>query len=326
MNVLSRFVLHNLLPALLAGGIAWLAVQAGLQLFRIRQGKYRICLLFAPLLKSTLVLLGLQQVLPWPAEVFGPWHVEALPAATVTPRFVAVAGVAILARSLLIQRARRAAVADAMPPRPGDRRLVTALQQAIVGYQTQSRMQCPGCEPEPAQPTLMVTDGPLHSPLVITDRSPTIVFPSALAQRLDDQELTGAMAHELAHLQLRRPLNCFSSEWLRRFVAINPFAVLMAAQLRREEEKACDDLAVAATGDPEGYAQMLLRSYRYAHGTKRPLAGALQALPQLMGLRPALSERIERLIEGASPQESTALQTAAFVAFWILIFNTLFRV
>ena len=62
---------------------------------------------------------------------------------------------------------------------------------------------------------------------------------------VDDAELEGALAHEMAHFRLRRPAYC-SSELFRTLAVLNPLSVLLADYFQREEEKACDDIAVAA--------------------------------------------------------------------------------
>lgn len=326
MNLLAQFALHNLLPAMVAGAVSWLAIYAGIEVLGIRHGKLRLCLLTAPLIKSTLVLLGMHQVLPWPDEIFGAWHAQALPSSTVLPPFLVATGLALAGRGYYAARARRVALGRAVAPLGGEGRLAAALDTVMTGYKrNQARIsaRC-GCEFAPQRPELRIADASVHSPLIVTDGRPTIVFPKPLVARLSEHELQGALAHEVAHLQVRAPLGCFSSEWIRALVAVNPMAGLMASQLEREEEKACDDIAVAAIGDPDAYAGMLLKSYRFANETSRPLAGALQYLPQLLGVKPALSERIERLIDGPAPQTGMGMQYAAFALLWSAVVSVFF--
>ena len=130
------------------------------------------------------------------------------------------------------------------------------------------------------------------------------------------------MAHEVAHLAVRAPFPC-SIEHVRGFATINPMAALMAAQLDREEEKACDDLATIALGGSDIYAEMLLKSYRFASGSVTPLMGRLQYVPQLLGIKPMLSERIERLLEAPMRAPSLRLQFFSACLLWggvILVF------
>ena len=323
--VVTQFLLYNLLPAFAAGLIAWLLIYAGVQLFRIRHGKLRLCLLVAPLVKSTLVMLGLSMAFPWPRELFGGWLNQALPTRVLLPVFIVVAGVAVIGRGSLVARSRRTALAHAVPARAGEARVGEALDRVMAAFRRREPAYAQfNCEPEPARPDLKVTDAPLHSPLIVTEGRPTIVFPAALIPRLDDHELDGALAHEVAHLRVRNTLPCLASEVCRGLVAVNPMAALMASQLHREEEKACDDLAVGATGDPDVYAGMLLKSYRFASERSWPLVAKLQYVPQLLGMKPMLSERVERLVEGPSPQASMGWQYLWFSLLWIVVVQLFF--
>ena len=326
MNAIQQYALYNLLPALVGGAIAWAAIGSAIYLLGVRHGKLRLCLLSVPLLKSTLLLLGVGLVLPWPRDVFGTWHAQALSPTRVFPFFLLFTGAAIAARTLLAARARRQALAGATAAESSSPRLSKALDEVI--QETHQRRQiiidrC-GFAPKLARPDLLVATSPLSSPLIVTDEAPTIVFPANLIDRLSDQELRGALAHELAHLELRTPFSCFSSASVQSLAVANPLASIMAGQLYREEEKACDDMAVAATGDPETYAGMLLKAYRFAHPRGGSMTATLQYVPQLLGLRPMLAERIERLMGDETPGERMGWQYAGFAAIWIGIVAVFF--
>lgn len=324
MNAASQFLLNNLLPAIVAGCLAWAFVHLAVYLFGIRHGKLRLCLYLAPLLKSTLVLLGLGTVLPWPRDIFATWASQATPAQTVLPIFLVLTGLVLLTRNRLAARARRQLVAGA---RPADEegRLASALDRVMSAYRDNEHRIQARCqiEPLPHRPELLVHEGTLHTPAVVTAGGPVVVFPSRLLERLDAAELEAALAHEVAHVYLRQPTNCFTSETVRMLATLNPFAGVMASQLQREEEKACDDIAVDIVGDPEGYAAMLLRSYRYAAATAGPLAGGLQYVHQLLGVRPVLSERVEHLM-ARDETYRPARQRLGFAVTWILLIVVFF--
>ena len=326
MTALQQFAANNLLPALVGGVIAWASIGSAVHLLGVRNGKLRLCLLSAPLLKSTLLLLGIGLVLPWPRDVFGTWHAQSLDAAAVLPLFLVVTGAAIIARALMTARTRRDVLAGAADASSASPRLATALDEVMreVRRRRQIIVDRCGCEPRLARPDLLVSSGKTHSPLVVADNSPTIVFPAGLIDRLTDEELRGALAHELAHLELRTPFSCFSSATLQSFAIANPMAAIMAGQLQREEEKACDDMAVATTGDAETYAGMLLKAYRFAHSATGSVSRTLQYVPQLLGLRSMLAERIERLMADVSPAEKIGWQYAGFVFIWIGIVAVFF--
>lgn len=324
MSVVGQFLLNNLLPALLAGSMAWALVHLAVNALAIRHGKLRLCLYMAPLLKSTLVLLGLATVLAWPRDVFGPWAARAVEPEIVLPWFVLLTGAGLLARRSLALRSQRDLVASAYAAEPGGR-LSAALDAALDAYQTGAPRIQAYCSLDrlPHRPRLLIRDRGLRSPAVITAGDPTIVFPRRLVDRLDDAGLRAAIAHELAHVYLQQPGSCFSAETVRVFTALNPFAGLIAAQLHREEEKACDDVAVDVVGDPDGYAAMLLESYRFAAGTAGGLLARVQFVPQLLGVRPMLSERVEHLM-ARSADPGTGRQRLAFAFTWVLLIGLFF--
>ena len=174
MNAIQQFALYNLLPALVGGAIAWAAIGSAIYLLGVRHGKLRLCLLSVPLLKSTLLLLGVGLVLPWPRDVFGTWHAQALGPTRVFPFFLLFTGAAIAARTLLATRARRQALAGAAAAESSSPRLSKALDEVM--QETHRRRQiiidrC-GFAPKLARPDLLVATSPLSSPLIVTDEAP----------------------------------------------------------------------------------------------------------------------------------------------------------
>ncbi len=318
MSVASQFLLNNVLPALVAGSLTWAFVHLAVHVFRIQHGKLRLCLYLAPLLKSTLVLLGLALVVAWPRQVFGDWARQAVPTQTVLPVFILLTGIAVLVRWALARRAQGALLTGATPV-PEDGRLAAALDEVMALYRANAERIRARCRFEglPQRPRLL-TQTNLASPAVIVEGDPAIVFPSNLLARLGDAELRGALAHELAHIYLRQPGNCFSSEGVRVFSTLNPFAGVIAAQLHREEEKACDDVAVDVLGGPETYAGMLMKTYRYAAASRTELTRRLQFVPQLLGVRPMLSERVEHLME-RDTQLGWMRQRCGFAVTWLML-------
>ena len=62
---------------------------------------------------------------------------------------------------------------------------------------------------------------------------------------------------------------------------------------------------------------MLLKSYRFATESSAPLTQRLQFAPQLLGFKPMLSERVERLLGEIGPDARMARQYAGFTVLWI---------
>lgn len=322
IDLLQGFLLYNLLPAVLAGMITWLLVYAALSVFQVEYGTLRLSLLAAPLVKSLLVLFGIGLVLPWPRPVFAAWHARALSFSTVLPIVLIWGGAALILRTLLVRRARRLALQGAKPVGKSAPRLAASIDRVHAAYRRcpqkmvgRSGLACCVNVKMP-QPRLLVSNRGLRSPTILTSESrPVIIFPRDLVERLSDDELDRALAHEYAHFLLRSHCGVSSTN-LRRIVPINPIASLVAALLVREEEKACDDMAVAALGKPDVYADMLLKSYRFSAAHAGPLMDRVQVLPQLLGVRPMITERVERQLGDRPPQSRFAAQMAATCLLW----------
>lgn len=326
MSALAQFGRYNLLPAIAGGVLVWMLVAVGAYALGIRHGKLRLCLFAAPLIKSTLLLLGIGLLLPWPRSVADTWHGQVVAPSRVLPFFMLFTGAAIMLQSFVSSRSRRAAMAAAIPAETASPRLSAALDEVMVRLE-QCRavlIECCGYEPRLQRPQLLVAGPAVHTPLIATDDPPAIVFPGGLIDRLSDTELRGALAHEVAHLQLRARFSCFSSMSLQSLAIANPLATMMASRLLSEEEKACDDVAVAATGDPESYAAMLLKAYRFARTSPTAAPGKLRYLPSLLGLKPMLTERVERLVGAAPASGGMGMQYAGFAVLWMAVIALFF--
>ncbi len=330
MEIALRFLVFNLLLSLAAGWLAWLAVYAVVRLLHIRSSAQSFCFFSLPLLKSLLILMGLGLAFPWPAAWFGRWHDLALPPGE-SLLILAAWGVAIsLFYLYILRRARQAALQEAQPARKAAPRLEAVYARVLEDFQ---RLPCPECGDDlcrtvefKLRPHLLVSKT-LNTPLALIEGGEAaILFPAGLAARLDDGELAGALAHELAHFHLRRPGWC-STSTLQKLTLVNPVAALAGAYLHRQEEKACDELAVSVLGQPEIYAGMLTKSYRYARENPvLKISSRLQVLPRLVGFRPLLSERVEQLLRPGTPlkdwRQSRLLIWVAWIALFALIFSS----
>ncbi len=328
MTLLGRFLVYNLLSSLAAGLLAWLIVFAAIRLLGIRSSAIGFCFLSLPVFKSVLVLLGIGLIFPWPWQWFTTWHNLALAFGQVLPFvFLWSAGIYLI-YLLVVQRARRAALEGAQPASEAAPRLVAVYQNILNDFH---KLPCPQCGDDLCctvefniQPRLLVSER-LNSPLALTGGGEAaILFPTGLASRLGDDELRGALAHELAHFHLRRPGWC-SAATLQKMTLINPVAGFLGEYMHRQEEKACDELAIAITGQPEVYAGMLTKSFRYAREQgNRNTTGRLQVLPRLAGFKPLLSERVEHLLDAIPSSRGWKQSRLVIWLVWAMIFSFLF--
>ncbi len=301
MNDVWRFLVFNLGASLAAGLVAWGVVMLVLRLLGVRSAFLYAGFLALPLVKSVLVLLGLSLVLPWSGLLA--WQFQALPPLAILPWILAWFVLAYLVYGLLVRQARRALLSHSAAPAGQDEvRLSRALAEIQQAYQQSPCCQagettCCISDQIPEHPRLLVSDR-LGSPAALVEGgTPVIIFPRELVGRLADMELALALAHELNHFALRKP-GGWSAGSLRLLALVSPVALLLADALHREEEKACDDLAVRILGTPEVYAGMLVKCYQFARANRRQgWQQSIAVIPELAGFKPFLSQRIERLLE-----------------------------
>ncbi|HLC27060.1 MAG TPA: M56 family metallopeptidase [bacterium] len=134
-----------------------------------------------------------------------------------------------------------------------------------------------------------------------------IILSSGLLHRVDDKELLSILAHEAAHLRKKDHQYGWALLFIRCLHAANPVGLLVFRKLGEENEKWCDDLSVAVTGDPFSLASALIHVYRgsvvktqyswdwYRSGTRALGAKARRAV---------IVARIKRLLETRSYGES----------------------
>ncbi|HKI06661.1 MAG TPA: M56 family metallopeptidase [Thermoanaerobaculia bacterium] len=94
-------------------------------------------------------------------------------------------------------------------------------------------------------------------PAVIGWLKPVILVPGSALAGLSPQQLEAILAHELAHVRRHDYLVNLLQTVVETLLFYHPAVWWVSAQIRRERENCCDDLAVAVCGDPLGYARAL---------------------------------------------------------------------
>ncbi|MEX2549800.1 MAG: M48 family metalloprotease [Nitriliruptoraceae bacterium] len=121
-------------------------------------------------------------------------------------------------------------------------------------------------------PTVGVVDGCRGGAYVVGTRSPQLVVDRQLLDGLDDEELEGVLAHELAHVRRRDTLVATVLGVVRDLMFFVPGGGWAVRQLHRERELAADQLAVCITGRPGALASGLLKVLDGAPGGAIPSA------------------------------------------------------
>lgn len=131
---------------------------------------------------------------------------------------------------------------------------------------------------------------------VVGTRRPVIVIGADLLDRLDEEELEGVLAHELAHVRRRDNAVATALGTVRDLMFFVPGGGWAVSQLHRERERAADQVAVRATGRPGALASGLLKTVGGARTSSACAALAPSA---------ALVERVTDLIEDTSTVSRT---------------------
>jgi Zn-dependent protease with chaperone function len=128
-------------------------------------------------------------------------------------------------------------------------------------------------------PDLVVLDDPVPVLLCAGGRQPALVVSRGAYDRLDDDELRGALAHELAHIERHDPLLGWILIGVRALFWFNPVVQVLARDLVQEIERRADDRAAAVTGNRLALAAGVLEIFTAGEG--QPRTGMAWAVPGL---------------------------------------------
>ncbi len=87
---------------------------------------------------------------------------------------------------------------------------------------------------------------------------PVVVLPASLVTGLSPAQIEGILLHELAHVRRQDYAVNLLQGFVETALFYHPAVWWVSSVVRREREHLCDDVAVAALGDPMPYARALL--------------------------------------------------------------------
>jgi beta-lactamase regulating signal transducer with metallopeptidase domain/protein involved in polysaccharide export with SLBB domain len=138
-------------------------------------------------------------------------------------------------------------------------------------------------------------------PAVIGAFRPVILLPAALLNDLSPQQVEAILAHELAHIRRHDYLVNLIQSAIETLLFYHPATWWMSAQIRRERENCCDDIASQTCGNAMLYAQALtcLEERRAAKMHLAPAISGGGRLPdrirRVLGLTPATRRHKTRI-------------------------------
>lgn len=138
----------------------------------------------------------------------------------------------------------------------------------------------------------VVTSTARHAPFAVGVMSPTVFLPRAVLEHEGPSVLEAVIAHEAAHVRRWDDLTLRFQLVISTLWFFNPLAWRAAAAMRRESERACDEL-VLARGDlsPVTYARSIIAVLRLG------LAGDTVHAPGLGGRLETEKTRLERILK-----------------------------
>lgn len=95
-------------------------------------------------------------------------------------------------------------------------------------------------------------------PLTVGHFKPLILFPVALVNQLNMQQVEAILLHEIAHIKRNDYFINLISVLIETVLFFNPFVWLLTKHIQKEREHACDDVVLQKLGSPITYAQALL--------------------------------------------------------------------
>lgn len=144
--------------------------------------------------------------------------------------------------------------------------LVPIIQHALSSKEPAARGEKPAADsivgralaklPGPKPEVFVIPDDDLVL-FVTTGKHPAIYLSTGSVETLTEEEIQAAIAHEIAHIERnKRPL-LIAAFLLRIVQFFNPISLMEFRRIVHEEEKICDDFAVALTGQSRALADTL---------------------------------------------------------------------
>jgi len=88
---------------------------------------------------------------------------------------------------------------------------------------------------------------------------PVLLLPEGITQRLSPAQLQAVLAHELCHVRRRDNLAMAIHMAVEALFWFHPLVWFIKARLLEEQERACDEEVLLLGGDPQVYAESILR-------------------------------------------------------------------
>jgi uncharacterized protein (TIGR03435 family) len=156
-----------------------------------------------------------------------------------------------------------------------------------------------------SRPVRLLVSGLVHAPAVVGLLRPVVLVPAGALAGLPAEQIEALLLHELAHIRRYDYLVNALQNMVEALLFYHPAVWWVSGHVRFERELCCDDVAVAVTGDAEGYARALAEVGAADHAHYHAAVAATGG---------SLANRIARLLGVPRPPSRTPSLAAAAAA------------
>jgi beta-lactamase regulating signal transducer with metallopeptidase domain len=277
-----------------------------------RNGLYGVALV-----KATITLAGFGILWPVAGSFWPDYQAQVLPPSQIGPVLLIWAGAVLVIRNYLANRALLSA-GNEVASSGAKERADQAVERVMSLFQKQQKIVCQAitCSVPSSlsKPTVMLSSTARTPAISDSVSPPALVLPVRVVEQLDDAELEGIVAHEIAHVVVNGSQQGCAPGWARFVRWGSPLNVLFTRLMRREEELACDEVASRVTGNPEALASALLKTHRMSRADQPRMFAPLASLTIQ---RRFLRQRVSALLELG--QTTSGLGSNATRLAWITV-------
>ena len=168
----------------------------------------------------------------------------------------------------------------------------------------------------------LVTSGRVTVPSAIGFFRPMIIIPAWALRELAPEELSVILLHEFAHLRRWDDWTNLLQKVVRAVLFFHPAVWWIEKRLSLEREMACDDLVLAETANPRGYAECLIGLLEKS-SARRGLAMAQAAVDRVH----EASLRLAQILDAGRPNTKKVWKPAlaCVSAFFVVCVGTVAR-
>jgi uncharacterized protein (TIGR03435 family) len=113
------------------------------------------------------------------------------------------------------------------------------------------------------RPVVVASSATFREPAVFAIWKPVLMWPRTIGERLAEGQFDAILTHELCHVRRRDNLAAAVHMTVEAMFWFHPFVWWIESRLVDERERACDEEVIRLGGDPQMYAESILRTCEF---------------------------------------------------------------